>query len=155
MWFTFEKEDHTHTRTDITESYWMWMCTREVLENIISAVCWMPHRDRQAHALSTHGADTLRNTTSPWLRHWGQLGCQGQCIIWGSQLSVGCPDVAVLTALWTPSAPEGLDQIKHTDSGSPSPLCTVGEKGVCVTSNRLLLSLCNNLISLLGLSMSE
>lgn len=46
----------------------------------------------------------------PWLRHWGQLGCQGQCIIWGSQLSVGCPDVPVLTVLCESCAPRGLDQ---------------------------------------------
>lgn len=87
-------------------------------------------RDRQAHAEGTHGVDTERNTTSPWLRNWVQLGCQGRCIIWGSQLSVACPDVAVLAALWTPPAPKGLDQIKHTP-GSPSPLCTGKKRSMC------------------------
>ena len=37
-----------------------------------------------------------------------QLGCQGQCIIWDSHLSVGRPDVSVLTVLcehWSSEGP--------------------------------------------------
>lgn len=72
---------------------------------------YTPHyRKTETHA-QTHMGTHIQKHQAPWLRHWGQLGCQDRCIIRGSQLSVGCPDLAVLTVLCKPSAPEGLDQI--------------------------------------------
>ena len=97
----------------------------------------------------THMGAHIQKHQAPWLRHWGQLGCQGQCIIWGSQLSVGCPDVAVLTALRKPSAPGGLDQIWHTHTHTHTHTYTVTGKSLPhslsrnkhVPSNRLTGSL--------------
>lgn len=95
--------DARHAKTD---------AYRKQISSVYHTTKWQ----RQTHA-QTHMGAHIQKHQPPWLRHWDQLGCQGQCIIWGSQLSVGCPDVAVL--LCRPSAPGGLGQIWHTKPISP------------------------------------